>query len=105
MNPNPPQSYLSITPHLCWLKKYEMKPGKKASSEGTIFCGKHNAITAARNEIDRRGLACLICSHRRHSGEGLPTGPQLLSVLSAHSDPMPCGLTQDVLHTHQVECY
>lgn len=28
MNPNPPQSYLSITPHLCWLKKYEMKPGK-----------------------------------------------------------------------------
>lgn len=27
-----------------------------ASSEGTIFCGKHNAIIAARNEIDRRGL-------------------------------------------------
>lgn len=28
MNPNPPQSYLLVTPHLCWLKKYEMKPGK-----------------------------------------------------------------------------
>lgn len=51
-----------------------------ASSEGTIFCSKHNAIIAARNEIDRRGLACLICSHRRHSGEGLPIGPELCSV-------------------------
>lgn len=51
-----------------------------ASSEGTIFCGKHNAIIAACNEIDRRGLACLIRSHRRHSGEGLPIGPELCSV-------------------------
>lgn len=59
-------------PHLGWLKKYKMKPGKRYPVKLPFPFAKHNAIISACNEIDQRGLPSLICSHCWHSGDGLP---------------------------------
>lgn len=46
-------------PHLGWLKKYKMKPGKRYPVKLPFRFAKHNAIISACNEIDQRGLSHL----------------------------------------------
>lgn len=92
-------------PHLGWLKKYRMKPGKRYPAKlpfpslntmplylpvmksTSVGCPVSSAVIAGTLEMD-----CLYAV-------------AVLSVLSANNDSMLCGLPQAVLLTHQVECY
>lgn len=58
-------------PCLCWLKKYEMQPGKQYPVK-LLLSPVNNAIISACNEIDQQRLLRLICSHCWQSGDGLP---------------------------------